>query len=137
MKKPLLILVISASFIAGTMVTGNFVFADPEDGQNNLLEMILNKLNGTVDDATFVRGDLEIQSFTCPDSDEILFDFRTTHLQYEENKGALVSNPFFVDRQAGGGTLGVFLGNADITKDNFVLKGFVGIDEFCGDITIP
>ena len=42
MKKPLLILAISASFIAGTMVGGNFVFADDTDGQNGLLDHILS-----------------------------------------------------------------------------------------------
>ena len=44
MKKPLLILAISASFIAGTMVAGNFVFADPADGQVNLLGQILSAI---------------------------------------------------------------------------------------------
>jgi len=44
MKKPLLILALSASFIAGTMIAGNFVFADPADGQVNLLGQILSAI---------------------------------------------------------------------------------------------
>jgi len=136
MKKSILILTLSASFIAGTMVAGNFVFADPEDGQNNLLQMILNKLNGTVDDAIFVSGILEVQSFTCPDSDEIPLDnFSPTNLQYEETQRALQLNPFDIANQAR--DLNVFLGNGDITTENFVLKGVITFDDFCGDVTFP
>jgi len=46
MKKPILILALSASFIAGTMVAGNIVFADDTDGQNSLLDQILSAIQG-------------------------------------------------------------------------------------------
>ena len=138
MKKPLLILALSASFIAGTMVAGNFVFADPEDGQNNLLQMILNKLNGTVDDAIFVHGELEIQSFTCPSSNQIPVDSLFVDLlSYTEDDRGTVAHPFVIDRIQPIQILRINWGNGDITPNNFLLKGVVLTDNFCGDITIP
>ena len=53
MKKISLILAISASFIVGTLVAGNLVFAAPADSQNELLSAILQEvqaLTGLVED---------------------------------------------------------------------------------------
>ena len=53
MKKASLILAISASFIVGTLVAGNLVFAAPADSQNELLSAILQEvqaLTGLVED---------------------------------------------------------------------------------------
>ena len=44
MRKISLVLVIFVSFVTGTMVAGNFVFADPEDSQNSLLDQILGAI---------------------------------------------------------------------------------------------
>ena len=44
MKKISLILAISASFIVGTLVAGNLVFAAPADSQNELLSAILQQV---------------------------------------------------------------------------------------------
>ena len=48
MKKASLILVISASFIVGTLVAGNLVFAAPADSQNELLSAILQEVQALV-----------------------------------------------------------------------------------------
>jgi len=137
LKKPILILALSASFIAGTMVAGNFVFADPEDGQNNLLQMILNKLNKTVDDAVFVSGSLKVQSFTCPDSTEISDSIDPVPLAYNEDDANPVAHPFFMQKELSSVSLGMGWGNGDITQNNFLLTGVIDQDGFCGDITIP
>ena len=71
LKKPLLILAISASFIAGTLVTGNFVFADPADGQNSLLGQILQAIqtqNNELIGLTFPTSPFVL--FTCPDNSQ-------------------------------------------------------------------
>jgi len=44
LKKISLILAISASFIVGTLVAGNLVFAAPADSQNELLSAILQEV---------------------------------------------------------------------------------------------
>ena len=44
MRKISLVLVISASFIVGTLVAGNLVFAAPADSQNELLSAILQEV---------------------------------------------------------------------------------------------
>ena len=44
MRKISLVLVISVSFVAGTMVAGNYVFADPEDSQNSLLDQVIGAI---------------------------------------------------------------------------------------------
>jgi len=54
LKKTSLILAISASFIVGTLVAGNLVFAAPADSQNELLSAILQEvqaLTGLVEDS--------------------------------------------------------------------------------------
>ncbi len=81
MKKPILILAISASFIAGTMVAGNFVFADPEDGQNSLLEQILQALE-VQPNPKFVTASLVPRTVTCPDSSEPFDGYADTFLGF-------------------------------------------------------
>ena len=44
LKKPILILTLSASFVAVTLVAGNLVFADDSDGKVDLLNQILTEI---------------------------------------------------------------------------------------------
>jgi len=57
MKKPILILALSASFVVGTLVAGNLVFAAPADSQNELLSAILQEVQAL---ATILEGQDEI-----------------------------------------------------------------------------
>jgi len=57
MRKISLVLVISASFIVGTLVAGNLVFAAPADSQNELLSAILQEVQAL---ATILQGQDEI-----------------------------------------------------------------------------
>ena len=75
MKKPILILAISASFIAGTMVAGNFVFADPADSQNELLSGILEQVQALNSLITTPQTEHSMRAvvfgtLVCPNSDE-------------------------------------------------------------------
>ena len=111
MRKISLVLVISASFIAGTLVTGNFVFADPADGQNNLLQMMLNKLNGTLDEAIFVHGEMNVQSYTCPNLDEIETHSESLRFDFSERSGNVYDTGLAIRNPLGTLDVGGLFGN--------------------------
>ena len=80
MRKISLVLVISASFIVGTLVAGNLVFAAPADSQNELLSVILqevealNSFIGTPETPHAMEA-FVIGTLICPNLDEIPYDF--------------------------------------------------------------
>jgi len=64
LKKPLLILALSASFIVGTLVAGNLVFAAPADSQNELLSAILQEVQALVEDKETFPTDISVAATT-------------------------------------------------------------------------
>ncbi len=80
MKKLILILAISASFIAGTMVAGNLVFAAPADSQNELLSGILEQVQALNSLITTPETENSMRAFVtgtlvCPNSDAFSASF--------------------------------------------------------------
>ena len=66
------------------MVAGNLVFGDPADGQNSLLEQILEVLQVQVG-PKFIEASFVPQTVTCPDSSE---PGQPSDLQERRNGGA-------------------------------------------------
>jgi len=127
LKKPILILAISASFVVGTLVAGNLVFAAPADSQNELLSVILqevealNSFIGTPETPHAMEA-FVIGTLICPNLDEIPYDFILKLDNTGSGRGIVVGSP---RGQQGVGQISsshVF-GQSDLT--NFSLEAIV------------
>jgi len=136
MKKSILILAISASFIAGTLVTGNFVFADPADGQNNLLEQILQALE-VQPNPKFVTASLVPQTVTCPDSSEPNESYAAVFLGFFTGQTHGIAGGILLDAAFNAGSLRTTMEVGEVTESNYILKGAVVSQNLCSGISIP
>ena len=136
MNKPTLILALSASFIAGSMITGNFVFADPEDGQNNLLEQILQALE-VQPNPKFVTASLVPQTVTCPDSSEPFDGYADTFLRFFTGQTHGAAGGILLDADFNAGSLRTSMDVGEITETDYILKGAVVSQNLCSGISIP
>ena len=136
MKKISLVLVISASFITGTLVTGNFVFADPADGQNSLLGQILQAIQTQNNELiSLSTGQILSITVTCPDNTQV-------EAKVENQFFPGSSSIFYVNDIS---SLGNFINIVDIPDilqlsitmldgtrvgDNFQING-IAVDDIC------
>jgi len=138
MKKPILILALSASFIAGTMVAGNFVFADDTDGQNSLLDQILEAILEIKDGPVFVQAVIVPQTVICPDNSQPHENYHSTTLFWHKGDNfVFAASPIEIRDQDVGMSMIVFISNGDVSETDYTLVGAVNSNSLCSGIAIP